>query len=128
MKTIHVYDRGVIMRRAWAIARQRRDELARRAYDANVRVVGSRIIRAKPFEAFLVETPLDLGAAQKAAWAEARRVDSPHNAENASVALMIVRQGALAPLRRRLRGIRVWSLLVAGARALNRHFIPSRAA
>ncbi|RAI19448.1 hypothetical protein CH337_11840 [Rhodoblastus acidophilus] len=110
------------MRRAWAIARKRREEIARRTYDLDVRIIGSRVIHNRPLSAFIAETPLDLGAAQKIAWAEARKADDASHGG----ALVIFRPRALAPVRRRLG--RVWPLLIAAARWINRRFIPSHAA
>ena len=122
--TLHVYDRGVIMRRAWTIARQRRDEAAREAFDLNVRIVGSRIIHLRPLAAFIAETPLDLGTAQKAAWAEAKRANDQNSKTGA---LIIVRQGgALAPLRRRFS--RALPLLIAASRWLRQRVATARAA
>jgi hypothetical protein len=124
--TIHIYDRGAIMRRSWQLAREAREEAARKAFDLDVRIVGARIIHNRPLAAFIAAIPIDLGAAQKLAWAEAKGVFS-HNGNNLGGALTVVRHhGALAPLRRRLS--RVWPLLIAAARWLNSRFIPSRAA
>lgn len=57
MTTIHVYNRSAVMRRAWKIAREEREKRARMAFDLDVRIVGSRIIHTKAYEAFLAETP-----------------------------------------------------------------------
>ena len=120
---LHVYDRRKIMARAWELAREVREDAARKAYDLDVRIVGAKIIHGRPLSAHIATIPLDLGAAMKQAWAEARKINNaPHG-----VALVVVRHGgALAPLRRRLS--RVWPLLIAAARWINSRFIPSRAA
>jgi hypothetical protein len=122
-ETIHVFNRRAIMRRAWELARQAREEKARRAFDLGARVVGARIIYARTYAECLASTPLDLGAAQRAAWAEARKVNNaPHGG-----ALVVVRQGGeLAPLRR-FRG-RVLPLLLTVARWIGGRFIRARAA
>ena len=122
MKTIHVHSRSAIMRRAWEIARCRREEIAREAREASARVVGVRIVYAKSLEAFISETPLDLGAAQRQAWAETRRPDVAPSRE-----LDITRRSELAPLRR-LRSFRVWRFIAAAAGFFDRKFISSRAA
>lgn len=122
MKTLHVFNRAAICRRAHALARTAREETARRAYEASAGVVCGKINYPRPFAAVLAATPLDLSSAMRQAWAEARREQLPAGA------LVIVRQGgALAPLRR-IPSIRVWPLVVSVARFLDRHFIPSRAA
>jgi hypothetical protein len=41
---IHVFNKSQIMARAWVIARQRRADVARRAYDASMGVVAGRIV------------------------------------------------------------------------------------
>ena len=122
---LHVYNKRDICRRAWELARQHREETARRAFDASVGVVCGKITHAKPFAAFLASTPVDISAAMKAAWAESRRHNRCHMA---TVGAMIVPRhgGALAPLRRRFG--RVLPLLVAAARWIGARFIPSRAA
>jgi hypothetical protein len=124
MKTVTVYNRAAIMRRAWQIARERREDIARRAYDAEVRIISSRIIHAKPFSTFLAETPLDLAGAMRTAWAEAKQGAAAPSAN----AVAIVREGALAPMRRRLRAGRVWRALTMFARFVGENFIRSRAA
>ncbi|MBB4201144.1 hypothetical protein CCR94_10605 [Rhodoblastus sphagnicola] len=112
------------MSRAWELAREAREETARKAFDLDVRVVGARIIHNRPLTAFIAEIPLDLSAAQKRAWAEAKGIAKIYTP---ATALVIVRHGgALAPLRRRFS--RVWPLLITAARWINSRFIPSRAA
>jgi len=111
-ETIHIISRSVTMRRAWQIARQQREETARRTFDLGARVVGARIVHARTYAECLAATKLDLGAAQKVAWAEARRdnVTAPN-----SGALVVARHGgALAPLRR-FRG-RILPLVLTVAR------------
>jgi hypothetical protein len=110
--TIHVYDRGKIMRRAWEIARQKREEIARTAYDSDVRIVGSRIIHGKTLKAHLAGTPIDLAGAMKIAWAEAKHV---HDAPSRN-ALIVVRGDNMAPLARMHREL--WPMLLTAARAV----------
>ena len=135
-----VSDRGKIMRRAWEIARKARAERARKACDLHTHVVGSRIIPAKNYEDMLAETPIDLAAALKRAWAEAKR----HNADpiqqtgalllaeanrrddkQQGRALITVDRSALAPLRR-IGALRVLPSLASAARVLSENFISSR--
>jgi hypothetical protein len=135
-----VYDRGKIMRRAWEIARKIRAERARKACDLQTHVVGSRIIPAKTYKDVLAETPIDLAAALKLAWAEAKR----HNAapipqagallraeanrrddRQQGGALVIVDRNALAPLRR-IGALRVLPFLASAARVLSENFISPR--
>lgn len=135
----HVFDRGKIMRRAWEIARKTRAERARKACDLQTHVVGSRIIPAKNYQDVLAETPVDLAAALRLAWAEAKR----HNADpiqqkgalllaeanrrddKQEGALTIVDRSALAPLRR-IGALRVLPFLASAARVLSKNFISSR--
>jgi hypothetical protein len=132
MTTIHIYNRGEIMRDAWRKARQQREEVARRAHATGARIVGSRIIYARPFEDVLAETPLDLASAMKEAWADAKRDRASYDLTERSGQLIIAaaawRSGALAPMRRRLRSIRVLPLLLRLARFASQNFIRSRAA
>lgn len=126
---LHVYDRRKIMARAWELARESREETARRAYDASVRVIAGRIIPTKSVEMFLAEIPLDLGAAQKRAWAEAKGLSlrfEQNSAPQNRGAIIVCHGGSLAPLRRRFS--RVWPLLIGAACWLNSRFIPARAA
>ena len=112
------------MRRSRQLAREAREGTARKAFDLDVRVVGARIIHNRPLSAHIAAIPLDLGAAQKRAWAEAKGVALT---DTHGGALVIVRQGgALAPHRRRFS--RVWPLLVTAARWIGSRFIPARAA
>jgi hypothetical protein len=135
-----VYDRGKIMRRAWEIARKARAERARKACDLQTHVVGSRIIPAKNYKDVLAETPIDLAAALKLAWAEAKRHNADPIQENGALliaeanrrddkqqggALIIVDRNALAPLRR-IGALRVLPFLASAARALRENFISSR--
>ena len=122
--TIHQISRAAVMRRAWALARQRREETARRTFDLGARIVGARVIHTRTYPEVLAATPLDLGAAQKVAWAEARAGfchcgnNPPH-----SGALVISRHGgALAPMRR-LRFSRVVRLLASPVRWIDSRFI-----
>jgi len=116
------------MARAWEIARQRREEVARRAYDGDVKIIGGRIIHNRPLSAFIAETPIDLGAAMRQAWQEARNPESLSSSPTGR-ALVVMRPtaGALAPLRR-MRMARVFRLLSGVARWIGERFIPARAA
>ena len=123
MKTITIYNRGEIMREAWRIARKTREEKAHRAHALGARVIGSRIVYARPFAAVLAETPLDLSAAMKAAWAAVKQADTK---PQGGALIVVHHSGTLAPPRRRFA--RVWPLLLTAARFLSANFIPSRAA
>jgi hypothetical protein len=127
--TIHVYDRRRIMSRAWTLAREARLDAAQKAFDASMTVVAGRITHEKPLSAFIAAIPLNLSAAQKRAWAEAKGVVSANETHSPrSTALVILRQaGALAPLRR-MRFARVFRLMSTVAHWIGSKFIPSRAA
>ncbi|MCW2276344.1 hypothetical protein GJ654_18635 [Rhodoblastus acidophilus] len=124
MKTIHVYDRRKIMQRAHQIARQTREQTARKAFDLDVRIVGAMIIHNKPLSAHIAATPVDFAAAMRTAWAEAKGA----NVLPRSQALTIARPTPLAPFNRRMRFARVFRLLSSAARWVGARFIPSRAA
>jgi len=124
---IHVYDRRKIMARAWTLARKAREEQARKAFDLDVRIVGTRIIHNRPLSAHIAAIKLDLGAAQKLAWAEAKGV-SAQVASKPNGGLVASRhRGALAPLRR-IRFARIFRMMATAAHWIGRRFIPSRAA
>ncbi|MCW2283664.1 hypothetical protein M2323_001436 [Rhodoblastus acidophilus] len=129
--TLHVYDRGVIMRRAWAIARQRREEQARQAFDLDVRVIAGRIVHNKPLSAHIAAIPLDLGTTQKLAWAEVKGINCQNDANGSPHGgALIVRATVartLAPLRR-MRFARVLRLMSTVARWIGSRFILARAA
>jgi len=123
MTTVNVYNRGLIMRRAWEIARARREEIARDAHaKCGVSVIGGRVIFARTFEAVLAETPIDLAAAMKAAWAEAKRGEAAPAAASRN-ALVVMRRGELAPMRRRFRFSRVLPLLARIGRFISSRYI-----
>jgi len=124
MKTIHVYNRGDIMRRAHQIARETREETARRAYAADATVVCGRPSHSRAFKTFLAETPTDFSAAMKAAWAEAKRAnDQP--AHSGALAVVNPARGPLALAGERLRSVDLAALFMTAARFLDRHLIPT---
>lgn len=117
-KTIHVYDRGKIMRRAHQIAREARKAKAQAAYDLDVRVIGSRIIHNKTLAAHIAATPVDFSTAMKDAWREARGEQLAPR----STALVVMGARAVAHPRR-MRFARVFRLLSGVARFLGAHWI-----
>lgn len=121
--TIHQVSRAAIMRRAWQLARQRREESARQVFDLGARIVGARVIHARSFDECLAATKLDLGAAQKLAWREAKGVLSLEQTFGQRGALVHWRRNSssVAPLRRRLG--RVLPLLARFARWIDVRFI-----
>ncbi|MBB4199089.1 hypothetical protein CCR94_16455 [Rhodoblastus sphagnicola] len=122
MKTIHVYNKGDIMRRAHKIARDAREAKARAAWEDSRSVVCGRYKYTMTLKACLAATPVDFSAAMKQAWAEAKGVESLR--VDRSRALVVVRNSFdLAPMRRRFRISRVLPLLARIARFVSSRYI-----
>jgi len=112
MKTLHVYNRREIMRRAHQIARETREAIARKAWEDSREVICGKITHTRTLKACLAATPVDFSAAMKAAWAEAKRGEPARGVVDRSRALVVLRPtGALATRRPRFRFSRVLPLL-----------------
>jgi hypothetical protein len=129
---LHIYDRGAITSRAWAIASLRREKTAQREHEASAEIVAGRRVHLRRLEQCRAAIPLDRAGALRQAWAEARQGSEaatprkqPEPLKKAPI--VVSRPGALAPLRRLRMGPAV-RLLAVALRWIGSRYIPQRAA